>query len=797
MNANTMNAVTIDGINYKLNENFNTASVINNGKIKYQGNIKIPSNITYEEKPYKVTIIDDEAFSFCNKLTSITIPESIEHIGYNAFQFCPNLSNVYITNLSNWCNISFYNIDSNPMISAKHLFLNETELRELNIPEDVTEIKKYTFYNCKSLTRVFVPGSVKAIQEQAFHGCTELEELLLSEGIDKIGDEAFYGCTKLEKVNIPSSVSYIGNSTTGARLGAFIGCNNLRIVTIKSNVLISNYDGRLCNSFGTQVKEYILNDNLTDIASYKFSGCTELESIIIPNTVTSIGGNAFQNCTKLSSINIPTNVSQIGWYAFAGCNNIQSIVLPDNIEEIGPWSFPDDTKLYTNKGSLTLLQLWRRAYKPYLIDSERKLDPPSLNIISITQTTIHCGISNVYDEYNYYYKGSLLKNYEIKESGLYPGESIYPVILVCPKSVQQSPDRIDQYYVIPSQITTNDIYPKIISKTTASSVTITGTYIHEDASVIEENIKINNNSIIGNQYKLNNLEPNSNHIIEYTLTVEVNKDNKVYKKYSIKENIKTESIVFKTQQPKVISIGNVIVQAQSNLDNDEEKVGFEWRRIDWSDDFQSNSGQAYLYEGTMEGYIRNLNTEKLWKYRPYYDSGNDNRYYGQWVGIDPTNSSYFEPTVHTYESISIEGNTATVHGYVQRGTDNIYTRGFKYWTNKNNSRGYGVPVNIPKDAKTIEANGTVMEADLKNLVYDAEYSYVAYATTSEGETFYGDVRSFCTGPDPSEIKQTRTEDTEVVPTAYYDLLGRRYKLPQPGMNIIRMSDGTTRKILMK
>jgi hypothetical protein len=31
----------------------------------------------------------------------------------------------------------------------------------------------------------------------------------------------------------------------------------------------------------------------------------------------------------------------------------------------------------------------------------------------------------------------------------------------------------------------------------------------------------------------------------------------------------------------------------------------------------------------------------------------------------------------------------------------------------------------------------------------------------------------------------------------YDLSGRRQNAPQRGMNIIRMSDGTTRKVLVK
>ena len=57
-----------------------------------------------------------------------------------------------------------------------------------------------------------------------------------------------------------------------------------------------------------------------------------------------------------------------------------------------------------------------------------------------------------------------------------------------------------------------------------------------------------------------------------------------------------------------------------------------------------------------------LNTEKLWKYRPYYEASSGKRYYSDWVGLDPTNTSYFEPTVHTYANINVTGNEAQVRG---------------------------------------------------------------------------------------------------------------------------------------
>ena len=212
---------------------------------------------------------------------------------------------------------------------------------------------------------------------------------------------------------------------------------------------------------------------------------------------------------------------------------------------------------------------------------------------------------------------------------------------------------------------------------------------------------------------INGLEPNSQFTVEYKFYANG-------REYKSSQTVSTKGLTLTTQKPKVISPGNVIVTAQSNLDDEEEKVGFEWRRTDWTDDFTSNSGTAYLYEGQMEGYIRNLNTEKLWKFRTYYESAKGYRYYGEWVGLDPTNTSYFEPTVHTYAWCNVQGNEAEVKGYAMRGSDNITEQGFMYWPQ--DAAGSRAAVEgkkhapaVPDDATTVKATGNVMQAKLKGL----------------------------------------------------------------------------------
>ena len=298
----------------------------------------------------------------------------------------------------------------------------------------------------------------------------------------------------------------------------------------------------------------------------------------------------------------------------------------------------------------------------------------------------------------------------------------------------------------PVSFSTKNARMGISQKTiTSSSIDVTIWYdSYKDDVCLDTLLTFAGEKVEGNRIKVKGLDPDTEYKLSLSMTFEGNNS------ASTIQTIKTNALSFVTKQPKVASPGNVVVSASSNLDNEEENIGFEWRRTDWTDEFASNRGNAYMYEGQMEGYIRNLNIEKLWKYRPYYESSSGTRYYGEWVGIDPTNTSYFEPTVHTYSEIKVAGNTAHVKGYVMRGSDNITSQGFKYWGQESLAKSMVQQLTaIPSNAKTINATGNIMTVEITDLNYETEYHYVSFVTTSEGETFYGEEQIFTTDKGPT------------------------------------------------
>ena len=208
-----------------------------------------------------VTMIGNDAFNNCDKLTTITLPEGVISIGNKAFYGCKGLT-------------------------------------EFTIPDSVTEIGDYAFYYCRSLTSVTIGNSVTEIGSGAFEYCSSLTSITIQDSVTSIGDKAFRYCFSLTSVTIPDSVTSIGEE-------AFIYCSSLtafygKFASADNRCLI--IDGVLISSAHKGLTEYTIPDSVTEIGQYAFSHCSSLTSVTIPDSVTSIGEYAFYDCSSLKEV---------------------------------------------------------------------------------------------------------------------------------------------------------------------------------------------------------------------------------------------------------------------------------------------------------------------------------------------------------------------------------------------------------------------------------------------------------------------------------------------------------------
>ena len=331
----------------------------------------------------------------------------------------------------------------------------------------------------------------------------------------------------------------------------------------------------------------------------------------------------------------------------------------------------------------------------------------------------------------------------------------------------------------------------------ATTLEINASYDVGDATLTSASFDAENQV---SKIEASGLEPNRTYSYTYYVTTEEGGTVNYTARFS------TEPLELKTTQAKVVSVGNLLVSVESNIKEDEDvNVGFEWRRYDWPDEIASNTGAAFIYEGKIEGSIRNLNADKFWKIRPYFISKSGTHYYGEWLTTDPSNTSYFEPTVHTYAKTEIEGNTATVKGYALGGSDEVKEQGFKYWKviQSGASPKYPQATEVPAYAKTVTASGQLMTAELQDLQYEMEYRYVAFVTTTDGKTYYGEEQSLKID-DPTGIQTAEAETPATGDVKVYTLTGAliysgsedEMQL-EKGLYIIRHSDGKTRKIIIR
>lgn len=213
-------------------------------------------------------------------------------IGEMAFETCENLLSVHITDLAAWCNISLVEHRSNPLTFAKHLFLNDEEIKDLVIPNSVTIIKKHVFSGLSSITSVTIPNSVTRIEFGAFSGCNGLTSVTIPNSVTDLESCVFSGCVGLTSVTLPNSITSIESFT-------FDSCKGLTSVTIPNSVTyIDGYAFRNCNS----LTSIIIPNSVTYIGYDSFGGCSGLTTIIIGKGVRTIAGKAFCNCPELSEV---------------------------------------------------------------------------------------------------------------------------------------------------------------------------------------------------------------------------------------------------------------------------------------------------------------------------------------------------------------------------------------------------------------------------------------------------------------------------------------------------------------
>ena len=290
---------------------------INNVLYTYKGSKKINPTIVINEGVVSITSHAlSEPFgrldSVSYDLISLTIPDSVTHIGDHAFSKCMKLTTV--------------KLPSNISCIGYGTFEDCSSLTTINIPNGIESIGDSAFKNCKSLKVLEIPTSVVSIGDCAFDGCSALNSITIPNSVTKIGRGLFRGCTSLSSINISPRVTYVGDNA----FKETAWYNNQENGLVYIHKILYKYKGDMPTNTNIVIPEGIIS-----ISPDAFEDCENLTSITIPSTVKNIGNGAFLFCRSLKNVTIPNGVKELSTYMFNQCSSLSSICLPESIETIG------------------------------------------------------------------------------------------------------------------------------------------------------------------------------------------------------------------------------------------------------------------------------------------------------------------------------------------------------------------------------------------------------------------------------------------------------------------------------
>lgn len=280
------------------------------------------SILKHIELPESLQRIEDQTFQYCTQLKSIDIPDNVEYIGQYAFAY--------------------------------------SAIETFTAPAKLTEIGNYMFFYCSSLKTATLHDNIKAITYGAFNYCSGLTELTLPAGLETISLDALGG-TSVAELRIPHTVRDIyrddvyGQTMMDSLKNIFItGGSNDKYFDM-DGVLFRKAEGTdgnelLCYPNNRDAEEYTVPDGTVGILAWAFgrnigktdSDPTPLKRVSLPESVEHIDSYAFAFNHSLSDINLPKKLTSIGAHAFHFDRQV-TVRIPESVTYVGDYAFGVNT----------------------------------------------------------------------------------------------------------------------------------------------------------------------------------------------------------------------------------------------------------------------------------------------------------------------------------------------------------------------------------------------------------------------------------------------------------------------
>lgn len=339
----------------------------NDVRVIEEGAFSECSSLTNVQLPNTITEIKEKTFSDCINLKSIYLPDSLKTVGASAFYNCSSLSTVRMSEgiervgenafggtefLKSGIadeygsiylgKVLLYNkglnstviVKDSTKVIANAAFINNSGLREIELPEGIIEIGDNCFENCIALKKINIKEGLKRIGINAF-AHSGLEEVKLPESIIEIGNGAFNNCKDLYDINLPSEIE----SIAGYSLENTKYLNNIR----PDEYGCKYVDNILLTSENNESPIIHIKAGTRLIGAQAFKNRKDIEEVYIPKSVETICAEAFFQCSNLRKVDFEDGIKlrEIHYFTFVGCVKMENIDLPNSLTAIYAYSFGD------------------------------------------------------------------------------------------------------------------------------------------------------------------------------------------------------------------------------------------------------------------------------------------------------------------------------------------------------------------------------------------------------------------------------------------------------------------------
>ena len=210
-------------------------------------------------------------------------------------------------------------------------------ITSVSLPDGLASIDFWAFMGANHLNNIIIPSAVSYLGDNLFAGCSSLASLTIAAGnthyymdgmaIYSTGGDTLVSCHKsADSIFLPSTLRVVYG---------FAFNPNVKYVHVPDGVTVIGD-----NTFAySSLRSIDLPSHLERIEAYAFDYCSSLVRVGMPATLDTMGRGCFELCTHLTAIDLPSGLRTIPREAFMYCTALAHITLGDDVETIDSYAF--------------------------------------------------------------------------------------------------------------------------------------------------------------------------------------------------------------------------------------------------------------------------------------------------------------------------------------------------------------------------------------------------------------------------------------------------------------------------